>query len=282
MEEWNKKRDSLLDPYDDQVMIASHRGKFSSSVMENTSLAFLAAVGQGADMVEMDLAMTSDGVLVGHHDENMTRLFHDTNKISDYTLEELRKKPLYNYVGEICEEEIETFDQITDALKNKALLVLDKCWDIWESVYNILKGKDMLEQAIFKFYIENEEAYQWAGEHPDCMFAPMLKNVEDLSKVIELKKKVPVPALEILPEKETDKVFQKETCDFLKENHIKVWCNSLSLAKRLVYGAGYDDLKSLRYGGDHGWGVLINRGVNIIQTDWPYELKQYLIKKEAQ
>ena len=57
----------------------------------------------------------------------------------------------------------------------------------------------MLEQAIFKFYIENEEAYQWAGEHPDCMFAPMLKNVEDLSKVIELKKKVPVPALEILP-----------------------------------------------------------------------------------
>ena len=77
-------------------------------------------------------------------------------------------------------------------------------------------------------------------------------------------------------------VFQKETCDFLKENHIKVWCNSLSLAKRLVYGAGYDDLKSLRYGGDHGWGVLINRGVNIIQTDWPYELKQYLIKKEAQ
>ena len=136
MEEWKKKRDSLLDPYDDQVMIASHRGKFSSSVMENTSLAFLAAVGQGADMVEMDLAMTSDGVLVGHHDDNMTRLFHDTNKISDYTLEELRKKPLYNYVGEICEEEIETFDQITDALKNKALLVLDKCWDIWESVYN--------------------------------------------------------------------------------------------------------------------------------------------------
>lgn len=41
-----EKRDSLLDPYDDQVMIASHRGKFSSSVMENTSLAFLAAVGQ--------------------------------------------------------------------------------------------------------------------------------------------------------------------------------------------------------------------------------------------
>ena len=147
--------------------------------------------------------------VVGHHDDNMTRLFHDTNKISDYTLEELRKKPLYNYVGEICEEEIETFDQITDALKNKALLVLDKCWDIWESVYNILKGKDMLEQAIFKFYIENEEAYQWAGEHPDCMFAPMLKNVEESFKGNRIEeKRFRVPALEILPEKrKPTKVF---------------------------------------------------------------------------
>ncbi|MCI8836431.1 MAG: hypothetical protein HFG74_00005, partial [Hungatella sp.] len=38
----------------------------------------------------------------------------------------------------------------------------------------------------------------------------------------------------------------------------------------------YDDLKSLYYGGDAGWGELIKQGVTIIQTDWPYELKCYL------
>ena len=37
------------------VLIASHRGKFGSSVMENTTLAFEIALCQGADMVEMDL-----------------------------------------------------------------------------------------------------------------------------------------------------------------------------------------------------------------------------------
>ena len=57
---------------------------------------------------------------------------------------------------------------------------------------------------------------------------------------------------------------------------MKVWCNSLSLAKRLVYGAGYDDLRSLTQGGDQGWGILAAKGVDIIQTDWPYEAKQYL------
>lgn len=277
MEEWEKKKKWLFDCNDHRVMIASHRGKFSSSVMENTSLAFQLALGEGADMVEMDLDKTRDGVLVGHHDQDMTRLFHNSGKISDYTLEELQEMALYNYVGEICEEKLETFQEILTALKNQALLVLDKCWDDWDDVYELLKQYSMNDQAIFKFYIENEASYQWAKAHPDCVFVPMLKNTADLSRVAALKEWTQVPALEILPVKETDAVFQKETFEWLRNHRIKVWCNSLSLAKRLVYGAGFDDLKSLRYGGNYGWKRLVEQGVAIIQTDWPYELKQYLL-----
>ena len=68
MRDWKKNMEILCDPLCRQVQIACHRGKFSSSVMENTALAFQAAVGQGADMVEMDLARTKDGRIVGHHD----------------------------------------------------------------------------------------------------------------------------------------------------------------------------------------------------------------------
>ena len=89
----------LYDPENHEVLIASHRGKFSSSVMENTSLAFLTAIGEGADMVEMDLEETKDGRIVGHHDDHMKRLFHNDGRISDYTLEELKAMPVYNYVG---------------------------------------------------------------------------------------------------------------------------------------------------------------------------------------
>jgi hypothetical protein len=41
----------------------------------------------------------------------------------------------------------------------------------------------------------------------------------------------------------------------------------------------YDDLKSLYHGGDKGWGVLAERGVTIIQTDWPFELREYLVSR---
>ena len=68
----------------------------------------------------------------------------------------------------------------------------------------------------------------------------------------------------------------RQALQALRERGIKTWCNSLSLSKNLVYGAGYDDLKSLRFGGDAGWGRLIRQGVDIIQTDWPYELWRYL------
>lgn len=277
MEEWKKQRARLFDPNDHHVMIASHRGKFSSSVMENTSLAFKLALGEGADMVEMDLDRTKDGVLVGHHDKAMTRLFHNPGKISDYTLEELQNMPLYNYIGEICVERLETFQEILTEMKDQALLVLDKCWDEWDAVYELLNEYDMKAQAIFKFYIEDACAYRWAKAHPDCVFVPMLKEVTDLPEIAALKEWTQVPALEILPEKETYAVFQKETFEWLREHQIKVWCNSLSLAKRLVYGAGFDDLKSLHRGGDFGWKHLIEQGVAIIQTDWPYELKQYLL-----
>ena len=56
---------------------------------------------------------------------------------------------VYNYVGEICVEGIETFEEILDSLKDKTILVLDKCWDCWDKVYALL-------MAMFYSAKENE------------------------------------------------------------------------------------------------------------------------------
>lgn len=280
MELWKEKRKWLDDIEDERVMVVSHRGKFASSVIENTSLAFLTAISQGADMVEMDLARTRDGRLVGHHDSKMDRLFHKSTAISAFSLEELKQMEIYNCFGEPCVESIESFDEILDMLKGRTLLVLDKCWDCWEEVYRLLEEKQMTEQAIFKFYVEDQAACHWAMEHSNCMFIPMLGDITYLDRVETLKRYTQLPALEILLEKETDPIFSEDIFSRLRKRKIKVWCNSLSYSRKLIYGAGYDDLRSLRFGGQCGWGKLIEHGVSIIQTDWPYELKRYLIEQE--
>ena len=186
MRDWKKNIEILCDPLCRQVQIACHRGKFSSSVMENTALAFRTAVGQGADMVEMDLARTKDGRIVGHHDDTMIRLFRNPGRIGDYTLEELKNMELYNYLGEPCVQSIETFDEILDGLRESTILVLDKCWDCWDEVLKLLEREKMTGQAVFKFYIEDEAAWQWAARHENCLFIPMLGDTGYLGRVAEL------------------------------------------------------------------------------------------------
>lgn len=278
MTTWQQTRHWLLHIDEPGIKIASHRGKFSSSVIENTSRAFLIACGQGADMVEMDLAMTSDGVLVGHHDPKMGRLLHVDEAVSAYSWERLKEMPVYNYYGEINVTGLETFDEILHSLKDQTILVLDRCWDYLEQTYQALCRADMVQQAVFKFHIANEEAWSWAAEHPDCVFIPMVKFASQLPLVEQLSKHTTVAGVEILPKAEEDDIFSAETAAWLKEHRMRNWCNSLSYAKRLQFGVGHDDLLSMGGKPEEGWGYLIGKGVDIIQTDWPMEVAAYLQK----
>lgn len=259
-----------------RALIASHRGKFGSSVMENTDLAFMLAMGQGADMMEMDLEMTKDGVIIGHHDDDMTRLFRRDSRVEDYTYDEIRNMPIYNVYGEECGESISTLEEILAALKDKTYLVLDKCWNIWDEVAEVVKKYEMEDQIIMKFYIEDKEYIEWAKKHDEFLYIPMVANPDDKAILYDMQKVTKVIGMEILPEKPDDEFLSREYIHELHEHGLKVWCNSLSLSKRLVYGGGFVDLVSLRYGGDKGWEELIDRGVDIIQTDWVYELRRYM------
>jgi glycerophosphoryl diester phosphodiesterase len=276
MVSWIETRNWLLHGEKTGVKIACHRGKFSSSVIENTSRAFLLAVAEGADMVEMDLALTKDGVLIGHHDKTIQRFLHVDHPVSDFTWDEIRQMPLYNYFNEINVSGLETFDEILHALKGKTILVLDRCWDYLDVVYDALLCAEMVDQAVIKFQITNENACAWAAAHPDCVYIPMVRDVGMLPVVEQLRKKTQVVGIEVLPKTPDDAIFSAETAAWLKARGMRIWCNSLSYAKRLKFGAGFDDLLSMSCGGDSGWGELVSRGVDIIQTDWPMEVATYL------
>jgi glycerophosphoryl diester phosphodiesterase len=271
----------LRSPEHGRILIASHRGKFGASVMENTVLAFLTAINQGADMVEIDISRTGDGVLIGLHDDNtLTRFLHYPADTGKETFSALSRHEVFNYYDEPGTEALETLDVILPALKGKTILVLDKCWNCPDDVYRLLDKYDMFSQTIFKFYIDDDPVYQWALSHKDVLYTPMVRpncGGESFFRcLLGLKESCPVPAVEILPQDAKDALFQKSYISSLHDAQFKVWCNSLSISKNTPFGAGYDDLRSLRYGGDKGWGVLRSQGIDIIQTDWPYELKQYL------
>lgn len=77
----------LLDP--DARLIVGHRGS-SAQAPENTLPAFEAAVGRGADAVELDVRLTADGAPVVIHDATLDRTTDRTGRVASLTLAELR------------------------------------------------------------------------------------------------------------------------------------------------------------------------------------------------
>ncbi len=272
---YRQTRRELLSQRRGKILIASHRGKFGASVVENTVTAFLLALGQGADMVEMDLDRTADGYIVCHHDPDMRRLFHREGKIGEQTLAALQKLTLYNVYGEPCREKLSLFSEVLQALRGRTMLVLDRCWSFWDEVDSLVKGAAMEEQIILKYYSDDEGSSRWAASHPEYLYIPMLVRAEDAAEAAALKKHTSVIGAEILPESPEDRFLDPAYIDMLHRNGLKVWCNSLTYSNNLIFGGGYDDNRSLQWGGQAGWGQLIDRGVDIIQTDWVFELSQF-------
>lgn len=253
--DYMQTRQELLSQRRGRILIASHRGKFGASVMENTVTAFLLALGQGADMVEMDLDRTADGHIVCHHDPGMRRLFHREGKIREHTLAALQ------------------------ALRGRTMLVLDRCWNFWDEVDALVKDAAMEDQIILKYYTDDEASSRWAALHPEYLYIPMLVRAEDAAETAALKKQTSLIGVEILPGSPEDRFLDPAYIETLHRSRLKVWCNSLTYSNRLIFGGGYDDNLSLQCGGRMGWGQLIGRGVDIIQTDWVFELSQYLLQE---
>lgn len=71
------------------MIITGHRGALGSEP-ENTLRSFRRAVADGCDEIELDLRVTSDGVLVVLHDAAVDRTTNGTGAVADLTFAELR------------------------------------------------------------------------------------------------------------------------------------------------------------------------------------------------
>jgi glycerophosphoryl diester phosphodiesterase len=71
------------------TLAIAHRGD-PVAHRENTIAAFEAAVAAGADMVELDVWPSADGVAAVLHDETLDRLWGVPRRVDDLTIDELR------------------------------------------------------------------------------------------------------------------------------------------------------------------------------------------------
>ncbi len=108
------------------VNIAAHRGD-AENAPENTLPAVKNALAKGVQSVEIDVQLTSDEVVVLHHDQTLKRLAGSQQLVSGLTYEELQQIPLgYDHEGEPVYAS--TLSEVLAEVKessNRAMLLID-------------------------------------------------------------------------------------------------------------------------------------------------------------
>lgn len=79
-------------------IILAHRGDLTHAP-ENTLPAFSQAIQKGADGVELDAKLTSDGHVIVLHDTTVDRTTNGKGKVSSFTLDEIRKLDAGSWFG---------------------------------------------------------------------------------------------------------------------------------------------------------------------------------------
>lgn len=256
------------------VMIFAHRGNWRNSA-ENSIQAFQDCINEGLDGIEVDLQMTKDSVLIIMHDETLDRTTTGSGKVSDYTIDELRKLRLLNPIGVKTRQTIPTFEQVLLLAKDKILIQVDKWKAYGQQVADLAKKYNCERQIILRTTDNSKTTKQKYGNLLDNLIVmPVLvckggkvdeENLQDFIKNYSS----PVMSFSFIRE---DYPILRKIKNLQKMGY-RIWFNSLWD----TFNAGHDDELAVT-DPDNSYGWLINHGANIIFSDNPILLKKYLIK----
>ncbi len=284
------------------IMIMAHRGVCGANILDNTMESFELALKQGADILEADVFRSVDGKLFVFHDGTEPFMLGTNEKVVEMTSDQIRALRLLNKNGMRIDHGIHTLDEVLEQLKGRCLINLDRCWWCWDSVFRTIKAHHMEDQIIFKSAPEDRYLTQMEEEETPFMYMPIIWYPEELKKVIQ--RNINMVAVEFIGHSEDAEIMQENYVRSLRKQGIHCMISTLTLANPLyqwpeyekrhkekgsrvaikdgnIYlAAGHDDDTSLLRSPEEGWGWLIRRGFDILQTDWTRELALYLKEKK--
>ena len=150
-----------------QTRITAHRGS-SSGAPENTMAALEKAVEEMADRAEIDVQETADGVIVLCHDTSVKRVAGINKKVSDLTLEQIKKLDVGSWFSsEYQGEQIPTLEEVMEYAKGKIDLNIEiknlgNSSGLPEKVIELVEKHEMQEQCVItstnRFYLKRVKA----------------------------------------------------------------------------------------------------------------------------
>lgn len=280
----------IHNPKSDYVVVACHRGDWRN-FPENSISAIESIIRYGADIMELDLKMTSDSVLVLSHDHdvlrctNFKKVFKDQKgksaKIKDLTYAEIQQLSLKRAHGVVVDSiKMPTLEQALRCCKDRICVNVDQGYEYYDQVLAITEKLGTTDQILIKGKkpIEVVAAHEARYEH-NMMYMPIvdIQKPNGIALFNSYMDQGVVPlAYEVCWSSNDDGVFD-DVCRKILAQGSKIWVNTIWAS--LCGGDGNDD-DAAYIEEDPGkvYQQYLDKGVSMIQTDRPEMLIGWLTK----
>lgn len=271
---------NLKEAAKEHTLIVAHRGVAGGNIPCNTMTAYEIALLQGADMLETDLNMTSDGELVIFHPKEEPHHLGMDVRVDRMTYEEVKQLRYVNYDRVPTQFGLVRFDDFLENYKGRCFINIDKFWGHPAEIYRAVKRHGMLDQILVKSELgEPEVAKKVLGVleelAPELPFMPIVREEHPLHEEL-MRRNVNYVGVEVLFKEDNSPLAGEAFMERMHRDGKLVWVNSIIYNHAKQLSGGHSDDTAFTESMEYGWGWLADRGFDLIQTDWTQMLIQFL------
>ena len=265
---------------DGRPLIAVHRGKSGGNIIENTTQSAQCAVLSGGDIVEFDVCAVGNETII-YHGGMQPRLLKAGPLFKLAGAKSVCSRRVYNERDFVSGYHLQTLDEYLDAVKGKCIVNLDRIWcaDV-AKVLQKVADHDMLSDTIIKTGVGagDEKIMSEIAKYPQLFFMGIVRSKSQFEKLEEMATRtgLQLRGVEVIFKSEDDYLCSPEFFEYCQQKDYMTWVNAIQLDHKPDMCAGHGDDFSILQSPTKGWGWLIDRGYDIIQTDWPALVNRYL------
>lgn len=260
-----------------KVLLAAHRGTCGGNIIQNTIGAYENALLHGADIIEVDVIKSTDGKFFAFHNGQEKGVFGEKLDIRTLSSDEIKKLRFINGIQERVSEGVNSLDDILEHFKGKCLINIDRSWFFWKDIVWYLKRHNMAEQIILKSHPEKSELKMLEELAPDMMFLPIVRKMEQLDLVKQYQ--INTIGAEVIFETEEHEFASEVFIQNMHKEGKLLWVNALTLNDTTRLSGGHDDDTAILKNMEEGWGWLLDKKFDMIQTDWPLLFRNFINKR---
>lgn len=266
---------AIFEQASSRTLICAHRGVSGGNIPCNTTAAFAGALAQGADMVELDVSKSLDGEFFVFH-PGMEHAHLNTDKsIAKMNAADVKQLRFVNQDDTVTQFGVERLDDVLDFLKGKCYINVDKFWTDVPGISQVIRRVGVEEQVVVKSGFDPNALQQLKEQAAGFMYMPIVRERDNATQIL-VENGIRCIGAEVLFKTESAPVASDEYIEAMHRKGMLLFANAIVYDYQEVLSAGHTDDAAVSGAPETGWGWLLDKGFDIIQTDWCGMLKNYM------